>query len=235
MRKKILVVDDDTVIRDILHYNLEKNDYEVIVASNGEEAIALAREERPHLIVLDIMLPLLDGFEVCRIIRKESELPIIMLTAKSDEVDRVLALRLGADDYMIKPFSIKELLTRIHAQLRRAQWYKQKASTSEFYCPTRIRSGNLEIDLTKYELMNNGVVVKLRRKEFQLLSFLLKNQGIVFDREQLLEKVWGDSYDGNARTIDIHIRSLRKKIEPDPARPRYLITVHGYGYKYNGH
>ncbi len=233
MKKKILVVDDDQTILDVLKYNLKKNGYRVVVAMNGEEAINLAKSEKPDLVVLDIMLPVLDGFEVCRILRKESEVPILMLTAKSDEVDKVLALGLGADDYIVKPFSIKELLTRIRVRLRRQQWFGPQIPSDKAFQPSKMRAGNLEIDLAKYQVLNDGLPVKLRRKEFQLLSFLLRNKGVVFNRDQLLERIWGEDYDGYARTVDVHIRSLRKKIEPDPARPKHVITIHGFGYKFD--
>lgn len=233
-KKKVLIVDDDMVIRDVLQYNLEKNGYEALLAANGEEALDLIENTSPDLVVLDIMLPRLDGFELCRIIRKNNDMPIIMLTARSEEVDSILALRLGADDYMVKPFSIKELLSRIRGQLRRVQWQAGSVPADGIPRQEKITADNLEIDLVTYRVSCNGMSIKLPLKEFQLLAFLLKYRGIVFDRETLLANIWGVDYEGSPRTVDIHIRSLRKKIEPDPTTPRYLLTVHGYGYKFVG-
>jgi two-component system OmpR family response regulator len=222
---KILVVEDDQSLIYTLSYNLHKEGYIVLTANDGIEAIEVARRESPDLIILDIMLPKLDGFEVCRILRKETAVPIMMLTVKNEEVDKVVGLELGADDYVTKPFSLRELLARVKAMLRRAQ-IPQPEQVS------KIKSRDLEIDLARHEVTLAGSPISLRPKEFDLLAFLVKNKGFAFSREQLLEKVWGYDYAGDTNTVDVHIYWLRSKIETDPANPSRILTVRGVGYRF---
>jgi two-component system OmpR family response regulator len=230
MAAKILIVEDDINLLATLKYNLAKEGYEVITAVDGAGALETARREKPALIILDVMLPKLSGFEVCRILRKETNVPILMLTAKVEEVDKIVGLEIGADDYMTKPFSMRELLARIRAMLRRAEMGKLgPAGESE---PLKI--GDLVIDSARHRASLRGKALELSPKEFDLLTFLAENKGFVFSREQLLEKVWGYDYAGETRTVDVHIRWLRQKIESDPAKPNLLITVRGKGYKLAG-
>ena len=226
---KILVVEDDRTLLDVLKYNLNKEGYDAFTATNGAQAVEIARNQKPELIVLDIMLPELNGFEVCRILRKDMTMPILMLTAKSDEVDKIVGLEIGADDYMTKPFSMRELLARIGAMLRRTKMAQPKAVEE-----TTLSLGNLEVDIARRRAMLGGMVLDLTQKEFDLLAFLVKNRGLVFSREQLLEKVWGYDYAGGTRTVYVHIRWIREKIEANPAKPERLITVRGIGYKLEG-
>jgi DNA-binding response OmpR family regulator len=233
---KILLVDDDRNLLDVLKYNLEKENYSVITAADGIQALELARSEKPDLIILDIMLPGLSGFEVCRILRKDLTVPILMLTAKTEEVDKVVGLELGADDYMTKPFSVRELMARVRAMLRRAQGIQQQmnpeATPGKKDVSGVIKAGGFEVDLLKHTVSRNGARIDLSPREFELFTFLARHQGQVFARERLVEKVWGFDYKGTARTVDVHMRSLRCKIENDPAEPEYLLTVHGFGYKF---
>jgi len=224
---KILIVEDDQNLLATLKYNLVKESYDVITAIDGAQAIETARRERPELIVLDVMLPKLSGFEVCRILRKEMTVPILMLTAKTEEVDKIVGLEIGADDYMTKPFSMRELLARVRAMLRRAKMAEPEPSDEK----TLLKINDLEIDPARHRASLRETVLNLTPKEFDLLVFLAKNKGFVFNREQLLEKVWGYDYAGDTRTVDVHIRWLRQKIETDPAHPRNLLTVRGAGYK----
>lgn len=230
--EKVLIVEDDQTMLGVLKYNLLKEGYDVITAVDGVQAVEVARSEKPELIVLDIMLPKLDGLEVCRILRKEMTVPILMLTAKTEEIDKVVGLEIGADDYVIKPFSMRELLARIRAMLRRAGMMKHEASSiGKEAAPPTIKIGDLEIDLARYQVSLGGSILELTLKEFDLLAFLVMNQGRVFSRDHLLEKVWGYDYAGGTRTVDVHIRWLRRKIEVDPSSPKRLITVRGVGYK----
>jgi two-component system OmpR family response regulator len=230
MANKILIVEDDQNLLATLKYNLLKESYNVITAVDGAQAIEIARNEKPELIVLDVMLPKLSGFEVCRILRKEMTVPVLMLTAKTEEVDKIVGLEIGADDYMTKPFSMRELLARVRAMFRRADMSKlQPASEQE-----NLKIGDLEIDIGRHQVLRRGSPLDLTPKEYELLAFLAKNKGFVFSREQLLEKVWGYDYAGDTRTIDVHIRWLRQKIENDPAHPKNLLTVRGAGYKLEG-
>jgi two-component system OmpR family response regulator len=224
---KILVVEDDPNLLATLKYNLVKDGHNVITATDGNQALELARKEKPELIILDLMLPQLNGFEVCRILRKEMTVPIMMLTARTDEVDKIVGLEIGADDYMTKPFSIRELLARVHAMLRRAGLSSQPPEAGG----ESLKIGDLEIDISRHQARYKNTPVDLNPKEFDLLVFLARNRGFVFSREQLLEKVWGYDYAGDTRTIDVHIRWLRKKIEADPKNPVYILTVRGAGYK----
>ena len=229
----VLVVEDDQTLQEVLKYNLSKEGYEVITACDGEEALEAARARQPDLIVLDIMLPKMDGFEVCRILRKESTAPVLMLTAKSEEIDKVVGLEIGADDYVTKPFSMRELLARVKAMLRRTQMLNEHAAHAvKDESPSLIEAGDLEVDLRRHRVSLGGSVLDLSPKEFDLLAFLVSNRGHVFSRDDLLERVWGYDYAGGTRTVDVHIRWLRRKIEADPARPTRLLTVRSVGYKY---
>lgn len=230
---KILVVEDDRNLLDVLKYNLAKEGNDVLTAADGIEALDVARSKKPNLIVLDIMLPKLDGFEVCRILRREMTVPILMLTAKAEETDKVVGLELGADDYMTKPFSMREFLARIRAMLRRAEMMTATSSAQEAI-PSLIKVGELEIDFARHKVSRSGTIIDLSPKEFDLLAFLIKNKEQVFSRDQLLEKVWGYDYAGDTRTVDVHIRWLRQKIEADPASPGHILTVRGIGYKFEG-
>lgn len=225
---KILIVEDDRNLLDAIKYNLRREGYEVVMATDGSEALEVARREKPDLIILDIMLPKINGFDVCRILRKEMTVPILMLTAKAEETDKIVGLEIGADDYVTKPFSLRELLARIRAMLRRAKMVETQPQGA------LLKVGDIEVDIARHRITVSGKIVELTPKEFDLLAFLARNRGLVFSREQLLEKVWGYDYAGDTRTVDVHIRWLRQKIEPDPGRPKYLITVRGAGYKLEG-
>lgn len=227
---KILIVEDDPNLLTTLKYNLLKEGYSVVTADDGAKALEIARSEKPDLIVLDIMLPKLSGFEVCRILRKDMSVPILMLTAKTEEVDKIVGLEIGADDYMTKPFSMRELLARLRAMLRRVYM----AGPQQAEKPTLLKIGDLEIDTGRHQALRRGMPLDLTPKEFDLLNFLAINKGFVFSREQLLEKVWGYDYAGGTRTVDVHIRWLREKVETDPAHPKHLLTVRGAGYKLEG-
>lgn len=231
--RKILIVEDDRTLLDVLKYNLTKEGYEAIAALDGVQALEVARSEKPDLIILDIMLPKLDGFEVCRILRKEMTVPILMLTAKVEEIDKVVGLEIGADDYMTKPFSLRELMARIRAMLRRAEMLKQETLSKETISPA-IKIADLTIDFARHQAFLGGSVLPLSPKEFELLAFLPRNRGRAFTRDYLLEKVWGYDYTGDTRTIDVHVRWLRQKIEADPPHPQRLLTVRGLGYKLEG-
>jgi DNA-binding response OmpR family regulator len=230
MTGKILIVEDDPNLVEAIRYNLSREGYQVITALDGAQALENARRERPELIILDLMLPKLDGLEVCRILRKEMTVPIIMLTAKTDEVDKVVGLEMGADDYMTKPFSMRELLARVRAALRRSEVIRGEPTLER----ESLRLGDLIIDIGRHRVSFRGSQLTLTAKEYDLLVFLARNQGFVFTREQLLNKVWGYDYAGDTRTVDVHVRWLRQKIEADPAHPRNLMTVRGAGYKLEG-
>jgi two-component system response regulator VicR len=227
-KKKILVVEDEKSISDIIKFNLEKEGFEVLTAYDGEEAVNKARTSDPDMILLDVMLPKIDGFTVCKQVRETSTVPIIMLTAKEEEVDKVLGLELGADDYMTKPFGMRELLARIKANIRRASLTlgpdidTVSADVKEF--------GNLTIDLNRYEIRKNGQVLELTLREFELLRYLAERENKVFSREQLLEEVWGYEYYGDIRTVDVTVRRLREKLEDDSSNPKYIMTKRGIGY-----
>jgi two-component system OmpR family response regulator len=227
MSSKIIIVEDDPNILEALKYNLGKEGYDTITAIDGVQALELARTNKPDLIVLDIMLPKMSGFEVCRILRKEMAIPIIMLTARDDEIDKVTGLDLGADDYMTKPFSMRELMARIRAMLRRVE-------IQTVIPETPLSFGDLEVDTLHHVITRAGNTLNLSPKEFDLLVFLTSNKGLVFTRDQLLEKVWGYYYSGDTRTVDVHIRWLREKIEANSEEPKHLITIRGVGYKFEG-
>lgn len=227
---KVLIVEDDRNLLDTLKYNLRKESYEVVTAVDGVEALDVARREKPDLIILDLMLPRLSGFEVCRILRKDRNVPILMLTAKADEADKIVGLEIGADDYVTKPFSLRELLARIRAMLRRSQPAEMPPVAGE---PV-LKVNDVEVDVARHRASKGGVPLELTPKEFDLLAFLARNKGLVFSRDQLLEKVWGYDFAGDTRTVDVHIRWLRQKIEADPDNPKHLVTVRGIGYKLEG-
>ncbi|MGM8215804.1 response regulator YycF [Bacillaceae bacterium W0354] len=227
MKYKVLVVDDEKPIADILQFNLEKEGYEVVCAYDGSEAIRLAKQEEPDLILLDIMLPEKDGMEVCREIRKEYHMPIIMLTAKDSEIDKVLGLELGADDYVTKPFSNRELIARVKANLRRTQTEEANNQTQS---TPNLKIGSLEINRENYSVTRNGEPVDLTHREFELLLYLARHIEQVMTREHLLETVWGYDYYGDVRTVDVTIRRLREKIEENPSNPNWIVTRRGVGY-----
>ncbi len=225
MASKVLIVEDDRSLITVLKYNLAKEGYSVATAGDGAQAIETARSFKPDVIILDVMLPTMSGFEVCRILRHEMTTPILMLTARGDETDKVVGLELGADDYLTKPFSMRELLARIRAALRRAEMRTTAPAEDRFV------AGELDIDISRHIATRGGKVLTLTPKEFDLLAFLVKNRGLVFSRQVLLEKVWGYDYAGDTRTVDVHVRWLREKIEADPGKPAFLVTVRGTGYK----
>jgi len=224
--KKILVVDDEPTLLATVRYNLERDGYSVITAADGGAAVSIARDQRPDLIILDLMLPVMDGFEVCRLLRREMNVPILMLTARTDEVDKVVGLELGADDYVTKPFSMRELMARVKAHLRRTQHAVEPAEM--------LVSGDLEIDLTGREAFRGGQSLSLKPKEFELIVVFMRNPGRAFTREQLLNEIWGYDFLGDSRTVDVHVSWLRRKIEPKPRRPARIVTVRGTGYRFDG-
>jgi DNA-binding response OmpR family regulator len=233
MTDKVLVVEDDLTLRETLEYNLVRQGYEVHTAADGRAALQIARQERPDLILLDIMLPGMDGFEVCRVLRQEMSVPILMLTARDEEVDKVVGLEIGADDYMTKPFSMRELLARVKAQLRRVRLTREEATAAEdgVVEGEKLTVGDLTIDLARHEALLGGEPLSLKPKEYELLVFLARNRGLVLSRDLILERVWGWDYGGGSRTVDVHVRWLREKIEPDPANPTRIVTVRGVGYR----
>ena len=236
---KILVVEDEPSLVDTLHYNLSRQGYLVCTARDGPSAIEVARAEHPNAIILDVMLPGMDGFEVCRILRRETTVPILMLTARDDEIDKVVGLEVGADDYMTKPFSMRELMARVKALLRRLrlveQQMQQQMAASPAPAPAqRLTFDRLTVDLTRREVTMDHATVPLKPQEYELLAFLAQNRGIALSRDIILEKVWGWDFDGGTRTVDVHVRWLREKIEADPAHPTRIITVRGTGYRFEG-
>ncbi len=221
----ILVVEDDETLQQTLAYNLEREGYEVSVATDGQTTLQLARSQPFDLIVLDIMLPELDGLSVCRILRRELDVPVIILTARSSEVDKIIGLDSGADDYITKPFSLGEFLARVRAALRR----NFKPGTNE-----RLVSGDLSLDLVARKVYKNQQEINLSYKEFDLLTELIRNRGVVLSRDLLLTKVWGYDYYGESRTVDVHIRWLREKIEDEPSKPKRIVTIRSVGYRFEG-
>jgi two-component system, OmpR family, alkaline phosphatase synthesis response regulator PhoP len=227
INEKILIVDDEEHIRELLKFNLENNGYKTISADNGLDALKIAKSEKIGLVLLDLMLPGMDGYDVCKEIRKDisiSSTPIIMITAKGDEFDKVLGLELGADDYLTKPFSIREMLARVKAVLRR---------TAQQQIDKSYRFGSILVNFDKHEVEKEGEKVELTLKEFELLEILINNKGRVLTRDFLLDKIWGYEYIGETRTVDVHIRHLRQKIEDDDKNPIYIETVRGIGYRFN--
>lgn len=226
MEDKILVVDDEEHIRELIKFNLEKNGYEVECSDNGFEALKFIKRYKPKLVLLDVMLPGIDGYNICKEIRRDkttSNIPIIMITAKSEEIDKILGLELGADDYITKPFSIRELVARVKAILRRTNIKKDKIYIF----------GNISVDFQKHLVLKDDQEIDLTLKEFELLQILIENEGKVMTREILLDKIWGYEYIGETRTVDVHIRHLRKKIEENDKKPKYIQTIRGIGYKFN--
>jgi two-component system response regulator VicR len=225
--KKILIIEDEKAISDIIKFNLDKEGYEVETAYDGQDGLDKALNSGCDLILLDVMLPLMDGFEVCKRVRETSSVPILMLTAKEEEVDKVLGLELGADDYITKPFGMRELVARIKANIRRQT---QLASGQPPQLEEVRQFGNLEIDVNRYEARKNGQVLDLTLREFDLLRYLAEREDKVFSRAQLLEEVWGYEYYGDTRTVDVTVRRLREKLEDDPGDPKYIMTKRGVGY-----
>jgi DNA-binding response OmpR family regulator len=235
MPDKVLVVEDETALLETLQYNLIRHGYEVCTATDGLAALEIARSEKPDLILLDIMLPKLDGLEVCRILRRDVSVPIIMLTARSEEVDKVVGLEMGADDYITKPFSMRELLARVKASLRRVRLTKEEmAATDNRDAPQVLVFDDLTIQVARHEAVLGDEVLPLKPKEYDLLLFLTQNPGTTLTRDLILERVWGWEFSGGTRTVDVHIRWLREKIESDPAHPVRIVTVRGVGYRFEG-
>jgi DNA-binding response OmpR family regulator len=243
MSHKILVVEDDDSLLETLEYNLVRQGYEVLLARDGRTGLKLAREQQPDLLLLDLMLPGLDGFEVCRQLRQEMSVPILMLTARTEEVDKIVGLEVGADDYLTKPFSMRELLARVKALLRRVKLIREDLEAEQEGLETAVTPvkpvttltfGNLTIDENRREVTLDGAPIRLKPKEFELLIFLARNRGIALSRDLILERVWDWSYDGNSRTVDVHVRWLREKIEPDPRNATRIVTIRGIGYRFDG-
>ncbi len=224
----VLVVDDEPALVATLRYNLEREGFEVIAAYDGEAGLEAARQKRPDLVILDLMLPVMDGFDVCRLLRREMPAPVLVLTAKTDEVDKIVGLELGADDYMTKPFSMRELLARVRALLRRAQGPPERGERET------LASGDLLADVRRHQAFRDGEVLALRPKEYELLLFLMRNRGRAFTRDELLNRVWGYDFAGDSRTVDVHVRWLREKIEREPGKPTRVITLRGVGYRFDG-
>lgn len=236
MSTRILVVEDEPALQETLAYNLQKEGYEVELVGDGRLALEVARARPPDLILLDIMLPGLDGFEVCRYLRQEMSMPVLMLTARDDEIDRIVGLEVGADDYLVKPFSMRELLARVKAQLRRAQLIRDEIAKSGGVSalPEILTFGNLQINVTRREVSLDGKIVPVKPKEYDLLLFFVQHRGQMLSREFILERVWDWDYIGDSRTVDVHVRWLRQKIEADPANPKRIVTVRGGGYRFDG-
>jgi DNA-binding response OmpR family regulator len=238
--QKVLIVEDEPSLVDTLEYSLIHQGYDVRVATDGAKALEVARKELPDLVVLDVMLPTLDGFEVCRILRQEMSMPILMLTARTDEVDKIVGLEVGADDYLTKPFSMRELTARVKALLRRVRLVREEmaseetSTTAETPSTERLVFPDLTIDLGRREMHFKQQLFHLKPKEFELLLFLARNRGIVLSRDLILERVWGWDYDGGSRTVDVHVRWLREKVEDDPSNPTRIVTVRGFGYRFEG-
>ncbi len=230
-RRTVLIVDDEKPIVDILEYNLKKEGYNTLIANDGMEAVNIALEQRPNIILLDIMLPKMDGLTVCKKVRTVLNVPIIMLTAKEEEIDKILGLELGADDYVTKPFSVRELMARIKANLRKYELSQGVSGEVEIKDNNRkITIGDLQLDLDKFEIKVRGKKVDLTVREFEVLRYLANQPGQVVSRELLLEKVWGYEYFGDIRTVDVTVRRIREKIEDDTTDPKILVTKRGIGY-----
>ena len=227
-KAKILVVEDEKDIFELVRFNLAREGYMVTGVTTGEEALRAVSRQRPDLIILDLMLPEIDGLSLCRMLRRDSEVPIIMLTARGTEMDRITGLETGADDYVVKPFSLGELLARVRAQLRRAGSEKRASAA------TRLQSGDLALDLVARRAKLGEAELKLTNREFDLLAELMRNRGAVLSRDLLLTRVWGYDYVGDSHTVDVHIRWLREKIEEDPSNPKRITTLRGVGYRFEG-
>lgn len=226
---KIAVIEDDRTLADLLKYNLSREGFSVTIAGNGNSGLELIRRDKPDAIIMDVMLPGMDGFELTRMLRKESTVPVLLLTARTDEIDKVLGLELGADDYLTKPFSMRELLARVKVMLRRGEMARQGAVAGE---GSAIKLGDIALDPVRHVITVGGSAVEVTPKEFDLLHFLMVNRGQVFSREGLLDRVWGYDYPGDTRTVDVHVRWLRQKIESYPSSPKHIITIRGVGYKF---
>jgi DNA-binding response OmpR family regulator len=237
MPEKILIVEDETALRETLAYTLEHEGFDVRAVEDGAKALAAALEYVPDIILLDIMLPGMDGFEVCRRLRAKMNVPILMLTARENEIDRVVGLEMGADDYITKPFHMRELVARIKAQLRRVRLIREEKNpppSPEAAPEEPIVYGDLSINIARGEALRNGDPLQLKPKEYELLLYFARHRGQALSREQILQRVWGWEYTGDSRTVDVHVRWLREKIEPDPAHPVRLVTVRGAGYRFEG-
>ncbi len=234
LSEKVLVVEDEPTLLETLDYNLARQGYEVLTAMDGPSALDVARQERPDLILLDLMLPGIDGVEVCRILRQEMAVPILMLTARDEEVDRVVGLEVGADDYVTKPFSMRELMARVKALLRRERLIREELSAAAVGQEERLTFGDLRIDTARREVTLAGETLHLKPREYELLVFLARHRGMVLSRDLILERVWGWDYDGGSRTVDVHVHWLRERIEPDPKNPTRILTVRGFGYRFEG-
>ena len=234
MAELILIVEDEPSLRETLSYNLTRLGYKVETAVDGISAIEAARRLMPDLIVLDIMLPVLDGFEVCRILRQDMSVPIIMLTARDEEIDRVIGLELGADDYLTKPFSMREFQARVKAHLRRVRLEREKIEAITTDQSDRLQFDDLTIDMTRREVRLAEKPLSLKPKEYDLLLFMARHRGHVLSRDLILERVWEWDFSGDSRTVDVHVRWLREKIEVDPAKPDRIVTVRGAGYRFEG-
>lgn len=231
---KILLVEDEASLRETVAYSLKREGHEVHAVPDGESALAAARENDPDLVVLDIMLPTIDGFEVCRQLRRTSSVPILILTARDDEIDRVVGLEIGADDYLTKPFSMRELVARVKALLRRRELLQDELSSAHDRTPETIKAGDLVIDLSAHRVFQSGHEISLKPREWDLLVFLARHPGQVCTGQQILENVWGHDFYGDSRTVAVHVHGLREKLELDPASPRYIETVRGVGYRFSG-
>ena len=229
--EKILVIEDEENILEAIKYSLTREGYEVYGATDGEKGLEMAQKIRPDLVVLDVMLPRMDGFEVCRILRRDMSMPVFMLSARAEEIDKVVGLEIGADDYITKPFSMRELVARIRNCLRRisADSTNNLPTDSETYT-----AGDLEVDVIAHIAKLNGTELNMKPREFELLSLLISNKRRAFTRDQILEHLWGYDYIGDVRTVDVHVRWLREKIEDDPAHPSKIITIRGVGYRFDG-
>jgi DNA-binding response OmpR family regulator len=230
--QSVLVIEDEENLVEALRFNLEREGYQVYAAQDGAQGLDAARQANPDLIILDIMLPTLDGFEICRILRRETDVPILILTAKGEEIDRVVGLELGADDYVTKPFSMREILARVRGMLRRSRAASEVSAGAELRQLFKV--GDLEIDLDSHIAKLKGEPLNLRPREFDLLALLVANKGRAFTRDQILERVWGHDYIGESRTVDVHIRWLREKIQSYPNSPQRIITIRGVGYRLEG-
>ena len=230
-KAKILVVEDEENILEAVRYSLEGQGYETLTAADGVAGLSLTRAERPDLVILDVMLPGMDGLEVCRAIRREHDMPVLLLTAKVEEIDRIVGLELGADDYITKPFSMRELMARVKAHIRR---YRKSERAAADTAAGLLVSGNLEVDIAGHRVRLNGREMDLRPREFRLLTLFMQRIGRALTRDQVLETLWSQDYIGDARTVDVHVRWLREKIEVDPGRPTRIVTVRGVGYRFEG-
>jgi len=226
--EKILIIEDEENILEAVKYTLTLEGYDVFTSVDGEDGLEKAQEIKPDLVLLDVMLPKMDGFEVCRILRKDLEMPVFMISAKAEEIDRVVGLEIGADDYITKPFSMRELVVRVRNSLRRA------ASSQEVDDLEILKFGELEIHLTSHMAIVSGEEVSMKPKEFDLLYLLASNKGRAFTRDQILQRLWDREYIGDVRTVDVHVRWIREKIEVNPSRPEKLVTIRGVGYRFDG-